>query len=625
MHARHVVNDVIANLLKVIAEDPQRWQAYQQLARIMVRNEEFLAAEQYFQQAITLNPQASELHLQLGDLHLRTQQYQAAHTCYKQAIQHNPRHAHSYYMDAQALKNLGRHNEAILRLRTVFKLAPEHVQAFTECADMLIRQAQPAQAAAVLEKAIAAHPEHGLLHFRLGLLYQQLQEMSKAATSFDAAIAIQPTFAEAHHQRAILLHAAGKLDAALQSLDTVIALQPETPAAYNNRGVILCKQQHYTQAIADFRQAIQLNPHYAAAYCNLGIAQFELGESEAASQNLETALKYDAHHAQAQYTLSKLKLQGAAFAEGWSLYEARLKVLPQPHPFKPEQRWTGETALRGLSILIHAEQTLSDTLQFCRYIPLLKQLNPNQIIVEVPEALFSLLSQHWAHEVSLHVIKQGDRLPLFDVYCPMLSLPLALHSTTDTLPSTVPYLNIAEQYCLPWQTLLGPPGRQLRVGLNWCGDAANPQDALRSVPLLALAPLLHLEVEWHSLQKAFRREDHIMLKRFPALECHHPQLTDFTETAGLIMAMDLIISVDTAVAHLAAALGKPVWLLLPEHAHFRWLTAVSYSPWYPAMHLFRMQQGQVWEDVVDSVHQALSLEAIAHLRKRSADLLGAAD
>lgn len=617
MSTRHAMNDAIAKLLNIITNDPGRWDAYQQLARIMVKNEEFLAAEEYFSQAIKIKADELSLYLQLGELQLRTQQYKAAHGSYKQAIGLNPKHAQSYYMDAQALKNLGRTSEAILRLRTTFKLAPTHVQAFTECAELLLRQHQYTQAAEVLTEAIAAHPEHAMFYFRLGLIQQQLQTSEKALQSFSKAVEIHPEFAEAHHQRAILLNAAGKLEQALTSFDTAIRLQPHVPAAYNNRGVVLCQLRRYTLAILDFKQATKLNPTYASAFCNLGVAEFEDGELDAAYQHLEQALKYDPNHLQAQYTLSKLKLARGEFSDGWRLYESRWHVLPTSSPLTNSVQWRGEQDLLGKSILIYCEQTLSDSLQFCRYIPMLKTFKPNQIVVEVPEALFGFLSQHWSADAMIQVVSHGERLPHVDVSCPLLSLPFAFNTMLDTIPAQIPYLGLPDKYRRPWQTLLGPSGRRMRVGLNWCGDDHNRYDHLRSIPLFMLSVLLKMEVEWHSLQKEFRREDHIMLKRFPMLECHHPQLIDFTDTAGLIMEMDLVVSVDTAVAHMAAALGKEVWLMLPQHAHFRWLNDREDSPWYPNIRLFRMQPYQQWEDLADQVHQALSQRITEHIRLRS--------
>ena len=274
------------------------------------------------------------------------------------------------------------------------------------------------------------------------------------------------------------------------------------------------------------------------------------------------------------------------------------------------QRWQCLSSLLGKAVLLTAEQTLSDTLQYCRYVPLLKQYKPNQIIVQVQEPLFQLLNGHWAADATVQVVKQGERLPHADVFCPMLSLPLAFDTRVDTIPAALSYLQIDERHTLPWQQLLGP-ARRLRIGLNWCGDATNKHDYHRSIPLFMLAELLKMEVEWHSLQKEFRREDPIMLKRFPMLECHHPALTDLTSTAGLIMQMELVITVDTAVAHLAAALGKPVWLLLPQHAHFRWLLNREDSPWYPGIRLFRATKEQDWESVIDDVHQAIT-HLLAH-------------
>jgi tetratricopeptide (TPR) repeat protein len=599
-------NEAIAKLLKLIAADPQKWEAYQKLAGLMLQNQEFHAAEQYLLQAISLQPNMLELRLQLANLHMRTQQFKAAHECYKQAIALDAKQAHIYYLDARALKNLGRTQEAILRLRTVTKLNPQHTEAYSECVDLMLQVQQVQQAAALLRQAIKAHPEHAHFHYRLGVLCQQLQATDEALECMNQAIGIQPDFAEAYHQRGLMLQLQGKPQEALSSFHHAIAHEPNLPVPYNNRGVILCQLGKYAEAINDFRQALQLNPGYASAYCNLGLALYENGNSDEAYQCLGTALQYAPQHAQARYYLSMLKLARGEYEDGWPMYQARWHILPDKKRPDLQLLWHGHQSLVGKTILVQAEMTLSDTLQFCRYLPLIKAFKPNQIIVAVPEALFDLLNECWAKDAAVLVIRQDGRpLPHFDIHCPMLSLPTAFNTLVGTIPSSLPYLKIAGRHQQPWQQLLGP-ARRLRIGLNWCGDAGNKYDKLRSIPLYLMAPLLKMEVEWHSLQKEFRREDHIMLKRFPMLECHHPALMDFTQTAGLLIQMDLVISVDTAVAHLAAALGKTVWVLLPHQAHFRWLQNREDSPWYPGMRLFRQEANETWENVIDRVHQAIT-------------------
>lgn len=598
-------NEAIAKLLKLITEDPQRWDAYQKLAGLMLKNQEFHAAEQYLLQAISLQPKQLVLHVQLGNLHMRTQQFKAAHACYKQAIALDAKQAQLYFMDARALKNLGRSQEAILRLRTATKLDPQLLQAFTECADLMLQSQQLAPAAQLLRQAVAAHPEHAHFHYRLGVLCQQLNIADEALHCMNQAIQIQPDFAEAYHQRALMLQRQGQIQPALESFNQAITHQPNLPVPYNNRGVVLFQLGQYPAAIADFRQALHLNPGYASAYCNLGLALYESGDNEAYT-SLEAALQLAPNHAQARYYLSMLKLARGEYETGWPMYDARFECLPDKQRPDLSQLWQASGSLVGKTMLIWSEQTLSDTLQFCRYLPLIKAFKPNQLILAVPEPLYLLLNEYWAHDASVLVIRQdGHALPHFDVFSPMLSLPARLHTQIEHVPANLPYLGVEMRHQLPWQQLLGP-GRESRIGLNWCGDAENKQDYLRSVPLYLMAPLLNMEVEWHSLQKEFRREDHIMLKRFPMLECHHPALTDLTATAGLIMQLDLVISVDTAVAHLAAALGKPVWLLLPQRAHFRWLQDQEHSPWYPNMRLFRQTRDEPWESVVDRVHQAIT-------------------
>ncbi len=609
-------NQAIAKLLKLITADPQNWAAYQKLAALMAQQQEFYAAEQYYLQAIALNPHALELHLQLGHLQMRTQQFAAAHTSYKQAIALGSKQAELYVYDARALNNLGRPAEAILRLRTACKLDPHNTQAINECVDLMCQQQQFKAAMTLLAQAVVTHPEHAQFQYRLGMLSQQQGDAPAALNSLAQAVTIDPDFAEAWHQRALIQQAQGDIDAALVSFNAAIAAQPGVPVPYNNRGVVLCQQGQIASAIADFRQALQLYPGYAAAQANLGLALFEQGAHDAALPSLEAALQLAPDHARARYVWSMLLLAQGDYATGWPHYDARLTLLPDCGPHAPTdvtafaadraRLWPEAGPLIGKTILLWAEQRLSDTLQFCRYVAQVLACKPNQLLLAVPEPLFQLFHSAWSHEATVQVIRQDGRaLPHYDVWCPLMSLPARFHTTLESIPAHLPYLQVDQRHCQPWQHLLGP-ARRLRVGLNWCGDNSQSYDRLRSVPLYLMAPLLAMEVEWHSLQKAYQREDHIMLKRFPMLECHHAQLTDACVTAGLIMQLDLIISVDTAVAHLAAALGKPVWLLIPAQAHFRWLQHREDSPWYPDMRLFRQATEESWEAVIDRLHQALT-------------------
>lgn len=625
-------NQAIAKLLKLITAHPQDWGAYQKLAALMVQQQEFHAAEQYYLQAIALCPEQAELHLQLGHLHMRTQQFAAAHASYKQAIALASKQASLYLFDARALNNLGRPAEAILRLRTACKLDPRNLQAINECVDLMCQQQQFSAAMALLQQAVNVHATDASLHYRLGMLCQQQGDRDAALRSLNQAVDIDAEFAEAWHQRALMLQAQGDIAAALDSFNAAIAAQPDAPVPYNNRGVVLCQGGHYAAAIADFKQALQRYPGYAAAQANLGLALYEYGDHTAALPSLEAALQLAPEHARARYVWSMLLLAQGDYSPGWPHYDARLQLLPACVPSSgsgaqrqvadPAKLWTTAGPLIGQTLLLWAEQQLSDTLQFCRYVALVQACKPNQILLAVPDALYHLLHAHWAHEANVLVIRQDGRaLPHYDVWCPLMSLPARFHSTLESVPAPAAYLSVEARHVQPWQALLGP-ARRPRVGLNWSGDSSQPYDKYRSVPLYLLAPLLAMEVEWHSLQKAYQREDHITLKRFPMLECHHPQLTDFCATAGLIMQCDVIISVDTAVAHLAAALGKPVWLLLPAQPHFRWLQHGEQSPWYPGMRLFRQAAGESWEAVVDRVHQAMTAWLAAQFAQQANRVLG---
>jgi len=296
------------------------------------------------------------------------------------------------------------------------------------------------------------------------------------------------------------------------------------------------------------------------------------------------------------------KLLSGDFAEGWKQYEWRWQTdgfattkrdLRQP-------RWQGHQSLDGKTILLHAEQGLGDTMQFCRYASLVAARRA-KVILQVPRALKSLLT---GLAGVAHLIADDEAVPLFDFHCPLLSLPLALNTTLATIPVDIPYLFAEHSAVAAWRKRL-PATDEMRIGIAWSGNPLHRHDYKRSIALAEFAALFDVRSKFVCLQNEVRTSDAEILDRYPDIAYFGDVLHDFSDTAALIATLDLVITVDTAIAHLAAAMGKRVWILLPFQPDWRWLTLRPDSPWYPSARLFRQSALGDWKSVIVKVRQAL--------------------
>ena len=292
------------------------------------------------------------------------------------------------------------------------------------------------------------------------------------------------------------------------------------------------------------------------------------------------------------------------YKEGWQLYESRKdnENSKNRYPKFQASLWLGNVSIKDKTLLVHSEQGLGDSIQFCRYLPILKSFKPKKIIFHVEKLLLSLLS---SMDNEITFLEKNRALPSFDYYCPLMSLPLALKSTLETIPANIPYLKVDNVKNKHWQEKLGKQTKP-RIGLVWSGSTKHKNDHNRSLKLQQLSSLLKLPFEFHSLQKDIRDGDKKTLKEYKNIDQHHKDLDDFSDTAALVNQMDLIISVDTSVAHLAGALGKKVWILLPFKVDFRWLLDRDDSPWYPTSKLFRQSQIGDWNSVIQQLISELN-------------------
>lgn len=455
------------------------------------------------------------------------------------------------------------------------------------------------QALIFLNRSIELNSNNPISYYNLGLAYQSLQRFDEAISLYQLAIQIEPNYAEAHNNLGVSFSQVKKFTEALESYDRALALRPKDAEVYFNRGVSLVELCRLDEALLNFKKATELRPYYPPAVFNIGALFQELGFTDKAMLSYKKAIELKADYIEPHYKLALTKLLLGEFQEGWSLYEWRwrrdgVKKRPQ------DKLWLGTETLKNKKLLIWCEQGFGDVIQFCRYVLMAQSLGA-KVIFEVPAQLKIILS---TLDKNITIVEIGKNLPDFDLQIPIMSLPLAFKTQIDSIPSKTPYLHPNVSTVEEWNKLLGKKIK-LRVGLVWSGSVKHERDKGRSIPLAMLEKILDLPVELHSLQIDFRAYDYETLQRSQKIILHKESIKDFSDTAALINNLDLIISIDSSVAHLAGALAKPVWIMLPYSPDFRWMLDRNDSPWYPSARLFRQPKIGDWESVINEVFNEL--------------------
>jgi len=412
------------------------------------------------------------------------------------------------------------------------------------------------QSISAFERAIQLKPEEPTFHNGLGTVLAENRMYEKAVARYRRAIELKPDYADAWNNLGGTLRELDRLSEAESAIGRAIQIEPNLASAHSNLAIVLMDQQRFIEAIESFHRAIAARPDYREAHHNLGMLHLLLGD----------------------------------FQRGWEEYQWR--------PITPLQirqpTWRGED-LRGKTIFLHAEQGIGDTIQFARFIPILQEKGAHVLIGCHPElsGLVGGLAQ---------IVHRGDRFPPFDFYCPLLNVPMVLGTNVNNIPARIPYLKADEERSKLWRERLGPRKGNLRVGLAWAGSPKHADDARRSIALEKFAPVLaNPNIEFISLQvgpAGARAAQHGMVD-------FTSELRDFSDTAALVDQLDLVVTVDTAVAHLAGAMAKPTWVLLAKTPDWRWLLGRADSPWYPGLRLFRQERRGDWDAVIEAIAQKL--------------------
>ncbi|CCE08427.1 putative TPR domain protein [Bradyrhizobium sp. STM 3843] len=514
----------------------------------------------------------------------------------------------------------------------------------------LLRLGRQEEAVLVFDKAVQLKPDDADLWQHLGNTLLQTRRLGEALLCFQHAVKLNPADADAAYKAGLLLKEEGRVDEALVYLDRSAEARPDHAPTFALRGFVRASLKQYEQAIGDFELAIRLDPEHAQACSNLGNALKALGHPERAlvwyDRSLalkpdianatnraltltelgrfleaEAAYRYamsiDAQNPSLVWNHALLQLLRGDFEAGWRGREARWNVpeFAKDYPMLVTPMWTGEAAVAGKTVVICQTEGVGDAIQFVRYIPMLAARGA-RIILVVDQGLCPLLSG--LAGVS-HCLPKTQRtvIPPFDLHIAIDSLPFAFGTQLDSIPLGKNYLPPPEPHLVQaWEDRLGLH-EKMRVGLVWSGNPKHGNDRNRSVPLRLLSGLLNVDALFVSLQKNPRPEDAETLREREEIVDHTALLTDFAETAALVSCLDLVVTVDTSVAHLAGALGRPTWILLPYAPDWRWLLGREDSPWYPTVRLFRQTETREYDSVIERVRRELS--AMAEKWKHAAD------
>ena len=571
----------------------------------------------YFEKSLVIKPDHVPTLVNFGMALHESKQYQKALEIFSKAIEIDPKAIDAYSSKAVTLRELGQLDEALVVLDQALKIDGSHAESYCNQGLMLQGLGKLDEALISYERALAIKPNYPEVLSNRGIIYKEMRKFPEAIASFFMAIALQNDFADAHSNLGLTFHEIEQYDSALSYFDRAIELKENFSQAHYNRGVTLQKIERIEEAIASYKTAIAIDPHFAQPHNNLGVILHELQNLDQSLIHYDAALKDDPNLPDPLWNRSLVYLTLGRYEEGWRDFESRKKatkagVLLNRQFDSP--LWLGKESLEGKTILLVAEQGLGDTLQFCRYVPMVAELGA-KVVLEVPKPLENLMKG--LEGVSRIIITGQPALGGYDFHCPLMSLPLAFGTTKETIPNTTPYLKAIPEKVQYWKEKLGPKTKK-RVGLVWSGGFRPDQPEVwatnkrRNLPIEKLEILKDIDAEFYSLQKGEPAESELidLQKKSwdgPNIINYVDELKDFTDTAALIENLDLVIAVDTSTAHLAAALNKPTWILNRYDTCWRWFLEQEDSPWYPSLMILRQKERGEWNLVL--------LDLIANLKE----------
>jgi Flp pilus assembly protein TadD len=555
-----------------------------------------------YREAVRLKPDYTDAYNNLG-IALGAQRKPAeAAASLQQAIRYRPHFVEAHNNLGIALAAQGKIDEAVAHYHEALRLNPQYAEAYNNLGVALKENGQVEEAIANYRQALRYKPDYAEAHSNLAAALAQKGDVAEAVKGLQQSIRLKPTNAEAHNNLGVALKEEGKLDLAIAEYREALRLNPDYAEAHNNLGVALAAQDRMDEALVSLRSAVILMSDYADAYNNIGMALKQKGMLPEALTNLRQAIALKPDYPEAHRNLAMALLLTGNLAAGWEEYEWRSRCEDSALPVFAQPLWDG-SSLDGRKILLYAEQGLGDTLQFVRYAPLV-QAHGGRVVVACPKPLVRIVATCPGVE---NVVDDASQCA-FDVQSPLLSLPRIFGTSLAAVPADIPYLSADPSLVDRWKKELGGSSKR-KVGIAWQGSTLHRNDRNRSFPLALFEPLAGIErVRLFSLQTGFGTEQLEALAGRLEVTDVGRRLDDFSETAAVIKYLDLVVTADTALAHLAGALGTKVWVALPFAPDWRWLLDRDDSPWYPTMRLFRQTERGGWKGVFERIAAALQKE-----------------
>ncbi|MGH8781602.1 tetratricopeptide repeat protein [Paraburkholderia sp.] len=585
--------------------DPVHVDALHLLGVLRHQQGQHAEAADLVRRAADLRPDDAALQLNLGNALKAMGQLDGAIERFRNALTLAPTFPMAHYNLGNAYATVGRHADAADAFRRALHLQPADPSIHNNLGNALHALGEHRDAVVSFRRALELRPGHAGAHNNLGMALNALDRPDEAIAEFRAALAEEPRFVAAHFNLGNTLDVVGQHDEAVAAFETALALQPNLPPALFGLGNALAAVGRHAHALPLLERAVGLDPTFALAWLNLGSVYHALGTYEAALRAFDQALRLRPDLAPAHMNRALVRLTLGDFARGLPEYEWRFEVTTPSASDAPMAlpRWRGEP-IDTRTVRLYAEQGFGDTLQFIRYMPEVAK-RAARVILEVQPALIPLV-ESVARASRVHLVARGDACPKADLQCALPSLPLALGATVDTIPSRTPYLEVPPAYRRKWRGSLGGHAKR-KIGIVWSGSLQRQEN--RALPLAALDPLFALEgIDWIVLQPELTADDAAALDAHPRAASIHrfgSRIGDFADTAAIVERLEAVVSIDTSAAHLAGALGRPLWLMLPFAADWRWFTRDARSPWYPSARLVRQSRPGQWDDVVATVAQAL--------------------
>jgi tetratricopeptide (TPR) repeat protein len=550
----------------ILKADPDHPVALQLLGVIAHQVGENDIAVELITKAVTIKPAYEEGHYNLGIALKEQGKLEQAIASYHKALALNPDNADTHYNLGNALKDLGKFDEAVTSYRQAIAIRPDFPDAYCNLGYGLLQQKKLNKAVASFRKALAIKPNYAEAHSNLGQALLELGKPDEAVSSYRSALAIKPDFVEVLSNLGLALQEQGQLDAAMSSYEEALSIKPDHAEAHNNLGLVFQELGKLDKAMGCYEAALAIFPDFTEARNNIGMLQLLMGDFQNGWEN---------------------------YAWRWKSKDASLRPRPYQQPL-----WDG-SSLAGRTIFIYPEQGLGDVIQFARYLPLVAAQGC-RVHFEIQNPLYRLFE---GNVLADSLLRANQTPPQFDCHAPLLNLPQLLQTTLQTIPQNDGFPEVTSELKNQWSKHFNP-GDGFRLGIVWAGNPDHKNDRNRSIKGEFFQSLTNIPgLSVYSLQVGREGEAaHLFADKVTDLS---PLFTDFADTAAAISHLDLILSADTSVAHLAGALGKPVWTLLPFMPDWRWLLDRDDTPWYPTMRLFRQKERGDWNDVLQRVGEAL--------------------